>query len=82
MKSIPSVITIPASEEKQLDKLIKEYRRKYIRSSQEIVDAVFLKEKNFITDINNRQISKSISKLREVVWEDYLKDEEKFNVRL
>lgn len=69
-------------EQKELDKLIKFYRKKYIRSSQAIVDKVLDENQSFLTKIRNKKVSKSIAELREIVWDDYLKDEVEFNVVL
>lgn len=80
--NIPVIIEIPTDEQKELDKLIKTYRKKYIRNSQEIVEKVFLENKIFLTKISNREVSKSIAELREIVWTEYLKDEVEFNIIL
>lgn len=80
--SIPVIIEIPAEEQKELDKLIKSYRKKYIRTSQEIVEKVFVENQSFLTKISKGEVSKSIAELREVVWAEYLKDEVEFNIVL
>lgn len=79
---IPLITDIPESEEKELDKLIKSYRKKHIRSSNEIVEKVFLENKKFLPRVRNREVSTSISELREIVWAEYLKDEVQFNIYL
>ena len=76
------ITDIPESEEKELDKLIKSYRKKHIRSSNEIVEKVFLENKKFLPRVRNREVSTSISELREIVWAEYLKDEVQFNIYL
>jgi hypothetical protein len=79
---IPAVIEIPKSELKELDKLIKTYRKKYIRNSQEIVDKVFKENPSILPKIKKGNVSKSIAELREIVWNEYLLDEVEFNVIL
>ncbi|MBL0690743.1 MAG: type II restriction endonuclease [SAR324 cluster bacterium] len=70
------------SEEDKLGELIKIYRKKYIRTSQEIVDKIFSENANFIQTIKNKQVSCTIKRLRELIWNEYLKDEAKFNTAL
>ena len=80
--NIPVIIEIPTNEQKELDKLIKTYRKNHIRSSQEIVEKVFIENQSFFTKISNGEVSKSIAELREIVWAEYLKDEVEFNIFL
>ena len=81
-KQIPTIIEIPKSELKELDKLIRTYRNKHIRNSQEIVDKVFEDNPTLLPKIKKGKVSKSIAELREIVWNEYLKDEVEFNVIL
>ena len=81
-KQIPAIIDIPKSELKELDKLIRTYRNKHIRNSQEIVDKVFEENPKLLPKIKKGNVSKSIAELREIVWNEYLKDEVEFNVIL
>lgn len=74
-----TIIDIPQEELVQFDTIIKKYRTEYIRSSQEIVDLVLKKNKNFQKLIKNKQISECIANLREIVWQEYLKNEVEFN---
>ncbi|HFC01202.1 MAG TPA: hypothetical protein ENJ53_10395, partial [Phaeodactylibacter sp.] len=74
-KQIPTIIEIPKSELKELDKLIRTYRNKHIRNSQEIVDKVFEDNPTLLPKIKKGKVSKSIAELREIVWNEYLKDE-------
>lgn len=74
-----TIIDIPQEELVQFDTIIKKYRTEYIRSSQEIVDLVLEKNKNFQKLIKNKQISECIANLREIVWQEYLKNEVEFN---
>ncbi len=80
--NIPVIIEIPEQEQKALDKLIKSYRTKYIRSSQILVDKIFEENKIYIDTIKNGNVSSIISRLRQAVWDEYLKDEVEFNVIL
>jgi ribosomal protein L18E len=80
--NIPVIIEIPTNEQKELDKLIKTYRKNHIRSSQEIVEKVFIENQSFFTKISKGEVSKSIAELREIVWAEYLKDEVEFNIFL
>lgn len=80
--NFPIIIEIPVNEQKELDKLIKTYRKKYIRTSQEIVDKVFVENQLFFAKISKGEVSKSIADLREIVWTEYLKDEVVFNIIL
>ncbi len=80
--NIPVIIEIPINEQKELDTLIKTYRKKYIRTSQEIIEKVFLENQSFLTKVRQRKVSKSISELREIVWNEYLKYEVEFNIIL
>ena len=82
LQKIPLIIEIPPSEQKELDKLIKTYRKKHIRNSQEIVEKVFTENQSFFSKIAKGEVSKSIRELREIVWAEYLKDEVQFNVIL
>lgn len=79
---IPVVIEIPKEEQDKFDALIKQYRTKYIRSSQEIVDLVLSDNKIYINQIKSKNVSKCISELREIVWQQYLSDEVNFNAIL
>jgi hypothetical protein len=79
---IPAIIEIPQTELKELDKLIKSYRKKYIRNSQEIVDKVFKENPTILPKIKKGNVSEPIAELREIVWNEYLVDEVEFNVIL
>lgn len=80
--AIPVIIEIPSEEQKEFDKLIKSHRKKHIRTSQEIVDKVFSETPSFLDEVKNGKVSNSISELRELVWNEYLKDEVQFNIIL
>ncbi len=79
---IPSIVQIPEQEQKEFDKLIKTYRKNFIRSSEEIVSKVFKENPSFIRRIKNKDVSSSISEIRELAWQEYLNDEVNFNVVL
>ncbi len=82
LNSILPVNEIPTDEQNEFDKLIKNYREKHIRTSQEIVDLVLLDNKNYVSQIKSKKVSKCISELREIVWKEYLVDEVNFNALL
>lgn len=80
---IPIVINIPEEESKEFDKQIKEYRKKYIRPSQVIVDDICLKsDKVLKAIIEDKNVSELIKHLRTDVWNEFLKDEVEFNAQL
>jgi hypothetical protein len=73
---------VPQSEIGEFDALIKEYRKQHIRSSDELVRLIFSKNKSYINQVRNRNVSKCIKDLREEVWREYLTDEVNFNAFL
>jgi hypothetical protein len=78
--TLPVVIEINKEESVIFDKQIREYRSKYIRPSQEIVDSICAKNKEILKTITiDKNISKLIQQLRTDVWEEFLKDEVEFN---
>lgn len=78
-----NIITkIPADEKKAFEQLIKSYRKKHIRTSQAIVDKVLKENPVYLQAIKNKKVSQSILKLRELAWNEYLKDEIYFNIVL
>ncbi len=81
-KNIPVIIEIPNEELLKFDSLIKEYRTKYIRTSQQIVELVLLNNEQYLNQIKLKQVSNCIAELREIVWQEYLLDEVKFNAIL
>ncbi len=81
-ENIPLIIEIPAKELDTFDTLIKQYRNKYIRTSQEIVELVLKNDQNYIKQIEAKKVSKCIAELREIVWQEYLLDEVNFNAIL
>ena len=54
LNSILPVNEIPTDEQNEFDKLIKNYREKHIRTSQEIVDLVLLDNKNYVSQIKSK----------------------------
>ena len=80
--NIPIIIEIPKNEQEKFDSLIKQYRNKYIRTSNEIVEFVLKNNHDYLTQIESKQVSKCIASLRETVWQEYLLDEVNFNVIL
>lgn len=80
--NIPIVVEIPKMEQDMFDRLIKDYRTNYIRTSQEIVEIVLKENPKYLKHISSKHISKAILDLREIVWKEYLKDEVNFNAVL
>ncbi|TAG58777.1 MAG: type II restriction endonuclease [Cytophagales bacterium] len=79
---IPVIIDIPKQELEKFDALIKQYRTKYIRTSQEIVEFALSENQEYLKQIKTKQVSKCIAELREIVWQEYLLDEVNFNAIL
>lgn len=79
---LPVITEIPVGEQEVFDKLIKSCRSKCIRTSQEIIDKIFKENPVYIQSIKNKEVSQSISGLRELAWNEYLKDEVDFNIIL
>lgn len=73
---------VPKSELEEFDTLIKRYRKQHIRTSDEIVRLIFSKNKTYINQIKNKNVSQCIKDLREEVWREYLTDEVNFNAVL
>lgn len=82
INEIPVIIDIPKQELDKFDVLIKQYRTKYIRTSQEIVEFALSENQEYLKQIKSKQVSKCIAELREIVWQEYLLDEVNFNAIL
>ncbi|MDO4224345.1 MAG: type II restriction endonuclease [Bergeyella zoohelcum] len=81
-KLLPIIIELSKKEQDQFDTLIKEYRTQFIKPSSEIVKLVLEKDKSFLKFIKEKKVSKCIAELREIAWQEYLKDEVEFNAKL
>jgi hypothetical protein len=80
LSDIPVIIQIPEEEKLSFDKFIISQRGKHIRSSQQIVDEIFLKRPDLQKIIvETKLVSEVIKSLRTEVWEEFLKDEVIFN---
>lgn len=79
---MPILVEIPKNEQKELEKLIQSYRKKYIRRSQKIIEKIFEENEQIVEEIKSKRVSKSIALLRELAWQEYLQDEVQFNVLL
>jgi len=82
MDNLKIVTEVPKSEQKAFDTLIKDYRKKYIRTTETLLQSIVTNHKNLIKNIKNQDVSKSIQTLRELVWQAYLSDEVQFNAYL
>lgn len=80
MADIPLIIQITDEEKRSFDRFIISQRGKHIRSSQKIVDEIFLRRPD-LQDliIETKSVSRLIEALRTEVWEEFLKDEVNFN---
>jgi hypothetical protein len=81
-KKLPILVDIPKEELLKFDNLIKQYRNRYIRTSQIIVNSVIENNISYKNLLESKNVSKCISDLREIVWQEYLKDEVNFNAVL
>lgn len=79
---VPVIVEIPKEEQNKFDLLIKEYRGKHIRTSQQIVELVLKDNKKYLNLIKSKKVSECINELREIVWQEYLLDEVNFNAIL
>ncbi|MEN3323751.1 type II restriction endonuclease [Mariniflexile soesokkakense] len=80
---IPIIIDIPKEEALAFDTHIREYRNKYISSSDKIVELVFnTNKKEYLELINSKKASEFINVLRESAWQEFLKEEVEFNAKL
>lgn len=80
MSTIPIVIEVPTEEKLSFQKIIIAYRKKYIRSSQTIVEEIFLARPFLKENITStKEASTLIKTLRTEVWNEFLKDEVNFN---
>jgi len=82
MQDVHLITEVPKDEQKSFDALIKEYRKKYIRTTEEILQYIVQANKKIIKQIQNKEVSESIQILRELVWQAYLADEVQFNAYL
>ena len=83
MKNIPFVIQVSEEESKIFEKCIHSKRKKHIRTSQQIVDEIFLTRPNLQEQIlETKEVSSIINSLRTEVWEEFLKDEVIFNTAI
>jgi len=74
------IAEIPELDKIIFDNLIKDYRLKYIRSSKTIVDLIYANQNYNEQILRSKDISKLIFELRQLVWQEFLTDEVKFNI--
>ena len=79
MDNLHMITEVPEDEQKSFDALIKEYRKKYIRTTEALLTSIVSENTNIIKYIKKQEVSKSIQILRELVWQEYLSDEVQFN---
>ncbi len=82
LKKSDVIVEIPVEEKGNFKKIIKVYRKKFIRNSESLVNEVFTENKPLIKDLKAGKASEVIEKAREFVWKKYLIEEEVFNTNL
>lgn len=82
MENLHIITEVPKEEQKDFDALIKAYRKKYIRTTEVLLENIVKENKTLIEQIQNKKVSQSIQILRELVWQAYLSDEVHFNAYL
>ena len=82
MNNLHIITEVPKDEQKTFDALIKDYRKRHIRTTEELLKSIVKENKDLINKIKNKNVSKSIQTLRELVWQEYLTDEVQFNAYL
>jgi hypothetical protein len=82
MDNLHMITEVPEDEQKSFDALIKEYRKKHIRTTEALLTSIVSENTNITKQIKEREVSKSIQILRELVWQEYLSDEVQFNAYL
>ncbi len=75
--------TIPRDEKDEFKKLIRDYRKKFIRSPQDTVDQIFHSRSDMLEKVcQKHNISEVIHELREAAYLSFLEDEAKFNTEV
>lgn len=83
MREVPIILEIPENEKISFERFIVTQRAKHIRSSQKIVDEIFLSRPELQkVIIDTKKVSEIIKMLRENVWNEFLKDEVNFNAEI
>jgi len=82
MENLHIITEVPKEEQKDFDAFIKSYRKKYIRTTEVLLENIVKENKTLIDQIKNKKVSQSIQILRELVWQAYLSDEVQFNAYL
>lgn len=81
MSDIKTLVQIPEGEDKKFFEMVVEYRKKYVRTSAELVDEMF-KEEDFTQYFSDKNISEVIEVSREKVWQKFLVEESVFNAQV
>jgi len=82
MKHLQIITEVPKEEQKAFDALIKDYRKEHIRTTETLLQSIVAENQELVYQIQNKEVSKSIQTLRELVWQAYLSDEVQFNAYL
>jgi len=75
--------TIPGLEKEEFHKLIRDYRKKFIRAPRDTVDQIFQSRADLLKKVSEEHnISAVIHELREAAYSSFLEDESKFNTEV
>lgn len=77
-----TITEIPVKEKEVFKKIIKDYRKRIIHSSELLVDEAFAENILLLKRLKSGKASETIEKAREFVWQKYLLEEEVFNTAL
>lgn len=77
---MPLITDLPETEQATFDKLIRQKRAQHIRTPDQTVEATLEHSVSFAEAVLKKEISSTIKQFRELVWEEYLKDEVHFNI--
>jgi len=80
---LKQLTTIPEAEKGEFQKLIREYRKKFIRPPRDTVDQIFNSRADMLNKVQGEHnISEVIHELREAAYISFLEDEARFNTEV
>lgn len=79
---LKSLTDIPANEQKEFDKLIKQHRAAYIKTTDILVTEVFSEDQSLKSRLINKDATGVILDVREAVWQKFLVNEAEFNTHV
>ena len=77
-----SLVDIPQVEIDAFDRLIKEYRVRFIRPARDLIDEVFAENSYTQRLLEKKDVSAIIAEVRELAWQKFLIEEVEFNTAL